>query len=238
VPRIARAVAVHVPHHVTQRGNNRQAVFFCEEDRQVYLSLMESYNRKYGVHMMGYCLMTNHVHWVLIPEAPDSLARALGSAHARYSQYLNLKNASCGHQWQNRFFSCALEPPHLWTALRYIERNPVRAQMVECAWDYVWSSASAHVTGQDPSGLLDLKLWRAAFTPAEWKQMLRQADDTTAVKHLKEATLRGRPWGSSAFVTHLEGELGRRLRALPLGRPQKELTPQDPLKCRQRKPKK
>lgn len=238
MPRIARAVAVNVPHHVTQRGNNRQAVFFCEEDRQMYLSLMESYNRKFGVHMIGYCLMTNHVHWVLIPEAADSLARALGSAHSRYSQYLNLRNGSCGHQWQNRFFSCPLEPPHLWTALRYIERNPVRAGMVECAWDYGWSSAWAHVTGRDPSGLLDLELWRAAFTPAEWEQMLRQPDEVTVAKELKEATLRGRPWGWNAFVRRLEGELDRRLRALPIGRPRKELVVAGFLKGQPRKLKK
>jgi hypothetical protein len=85
---------------------------------------------------------------------------------------------------------------------------------------------------------LDLELWRAAFTPAEWQQMLRQPDDTTVIKHLKEATLRGRPLGSTAFVMRLEGELGRRLRALPIGRPRKELTAQDPFNCEQRKPKK
>jgi putative transposase len=192
MPRIARTVAVDVAHHVTQRGNNRQTVFFDDEDRRFYLSLLENYISKYYIDMLGFSLMTNHVHLVLIPPEANALANALGKVHSRYSQHINLKQGRSGHLWQNRFFSCPLEPPHLWCALCYVERNPVRAQMVKQAWDYPWSSARAHVTGRDESGLLEMDLWRAAFTPAEWRKILETPEEPTILTGIRNATRHGR----------------------------------------------
>ncbi len=203
MPRTARMVAVDVPHHVTLRGNNREQVFFQPEDYQFYLSLLKSYLREFNVEMIGFSLMPNHVHEILIPHEKDSLARALGRIHSRYAQYINLSLGRKGHLWQERYFSCPLDLLHLWRALSYVERNPVRAGLVERAWDYPWSSATAHVSGRDSTGLLSMKLWKSAFTPSEWRRMLDQDDDPNLSRR-KRATLRGQPLGSKGFMRKIE----------------------------------
>jgi len=100
-----------------------------------------------AVSILGYSLMSNHVHVMALPVREDSLSILLRRVHGRYAQYYNARSGRSGHLWQNRFFACVLGPSHLWAALRYVERNPVRAGMVERAADYPWSSASAHLYG-------------------------------------------------------------------------------------------
>src|SRR6266478_6143086 len=97
----------------------------------------------------GWCLMSNHVHLIAVPERADSLAVLLRRVHGRYAQYYNTRWGRTGHLWQNRFFACLLERDHLWTALAYVDRNPLRAGMVRGAADYRWSSAAAHLSGVD-----------------------------------------------------------------------------------------
>jgi REP-associated tyrosine transposase len=221
MPRIARVVAAHVPHHVTLRGNDQQDVFHEVEDYQFYLSLLEIYLQKFNVEMLGFCLMTNHVHEILVPHEEDSLAKALCRIHSRYAQYVNLGLGRSGHLWEDRFFSCPLDAPHLWSALSYVERNPVRAGMAARAWDYPWSSALAHVTGWDSMGLLNMDLWESNFSPTHWRQLLEREDDPAFRRRLGQATLRGRPCGSDSFIEGIETELGRQLRPSlidPLGR--------------------
>jgi putative transposase len=121
MPRTKRVVAVGYPHHITQRGNYRQDVFYSEQDRAVYLSLVAAYAADFDLRLLGFTLMTNHVHWVAVPGRPDSLARAFGRAHNDYSRWFNIKNHRAGHLWQNRFFSCPLDPAHLAQAMRYVE---------------------------------------------------------------------------------------------------------------------
>ena len=226
MPRIARAVATNVPHHVVLRGNDQQDVFHQLEDYQFYLSLLEIYLPKFNVEMLGFCLMTNHIHEILIPHEEDSLAKALCRIHSRYAQYVNLGLGRTGHLWQDRFYSCPLDAPHLWTALSYVERNPVRAGMVAQAWDYPWSSATAHVTGQDSSGLLNMDLWESTYTPVHWRESLEEDDDPAFRRRLWKATLRGRPCGSDSFIQEIETQLGRQFRH----------SPTDPLKMKQLSP--
>ncbi len=133
MPRMARAVLPGVTHHVTQRGVNRQTVFLCRSDYEVYLGLVRASARRCEAWLVGYCLMPNHVHWVVSPPEADSLTHVFGEAHSRYAHYANSKLNRSGHFWQNRFFSCALDGAHLWAALRYVERNPVRAGLVAAA---------------------------------------------------------------------------------------------------------
>src|SRR5512143_2500880 len=114
--RNARAVVLDTPHHVTQRGNGRQDVFFTDRDREVYLAAFFDYASRYGLRVLGYCLMTNHVHFVVIPEREFSLAKVFARTHADYARYANLVRRSCGHFWQARFYSCALEAEHTWNA--------------------------------------------------------------------------------------------------------------------------
>ncbi len=151
---MARVVAAGVPHHITQRGNNRQDVFLLDDDRRFYLETLRERSQRHGVTLLGYCLMANHVHLVAIPERPDSLARALGQSHSRYAQGFNRRYGRTGHLWQNRFYSCPLGRTHLVRALLYVDLNPVRAGLVGRAQEYPWSSARAHTEGADPSGTL------------------------------------------------------------------------------------
>ena len=218
MPRIARIVLPGRPHHVTQRGNNRQDVFFVDDDRRAYLDILGEQSDRYGLAVLGYCLMANHVHLIATPSGDESLAKAVGRTDFLYTQYIHRLHGRSGHLWQNRFFSCALDEPHLWAALRYVERNPVWSRHVRLAWRYPWSSAAVHV-GEAPAGWLSLDDWSRAWTPAKWREALRAPDDEKLTAGLRRSTCRGRPLGSDGFLSKLEHRLGRRLRPLPVGRP-------------------
>jgi putative transposase len=221
MPRLARIVLPGVPHHVTQRGNNKQDVFFVDDDRRVYLDLLHEQSDRFGLKIAGYCLMANHVHLVATPSGEVSLAKVIGRTDFLYTQYVNRLHRRSGHLWQNRFYSCALDEVHLWRALCYIERNPVRAGLVRRAWDYPWSSAGAHTGGADVSGPLDLAEWARLWTPDKWRAELRSPEDAQGVSRIRLSTHRGRPLGSDSFLSKLEHRLGCRLRPLPVGRPKR-----------------
>jgi putative transposase len=221
--RTKRVVAVGCPHHITQRGNYRQDVFYSEQDRAVYLSLVAAYAADFDLRLLGFTLMTNHVHWVAVPGRPDSLARAFGRAHNDYSRWFNIKNHRAGHLWQNRFFSCPLDPAHLAQAMRYVELNPVRAEITASPVDYQWSSARAHCGLESPPPWLDTAQWSARYSPQQWQEVLafdfRLAGD---LDRLREATRTGRPFGTQQFIAELEAKLDRRLFPGKPGRPRKE----------------
>jgi putative transposase len=219
MPRVSRIVIPGVPHHITQRGNNRQDVFFVDDDREVYLSLLREQADRYGLAVVGYSLMANHVHVVGTPVGADSLGKAVGRTHLLYAQYINRLHERTGHLWQGRFFSCALDEAHCWAALSYVERNPVRAGLVRNAWRYRWSSARAHCEGDDPTGLLDLGGWRKVWDPRRWREELRRRGDEEVREGLRVRTRTGRPLGSDSFLSKIERAVGRRLRPLPVGRP-------------------
>src|SRR3989339_1535890 len=158
--RLARTVAAgwahHITQHITQRGNNRQDIFFVDDDRLVYLDYLKQRADKYGLEVSGYCLMTNHIHIVATPHDDDSLAKAIGRTHFRYTQYINRFHKRSGHLWQSRFYSCALDERHFFVAMKYVELNPVRAKLCRMPWCYEWSSAGAHIDNKSRSDLLDL----------------------------------------------------------------------------------
>ena len=224
MPRIARTVILDCPHHITQRGNNRQDVFFIDDDRHVYLTILKEQSDRFGLEVLGYCLMRNHVHLVATPKTPESLAKAVGRTHWLYTQYVNRLHGRSGHLWQNRFYSCALDERHFWKALAYVERNPVRAGLVRRAWRYIWSSASAHCGQPDKTGLLDLRRWHRMVSDMDWPEVLTRPMEMDQVGRLRSCTSRGRPLGSDRFISKLEIFLGRRLRPLPVGRPKKKKT--------------
>ncbi|MDK1022419.1 MAG: transposase, partial [Candidatus Hydrogenedentes bacterium] len=141
---MARIVVPGFPHHVTQRGNRRADIFESDAVRGAYLRFLKTYCAKRGVSVWAYCLMTNHVHLVVVPQEGASLGTALHDTHTVYAMYFNSRTGFSGHVWQGRFFSCPLDESHHWAAVRYIEQNPVRAGIVDRAEDYPWSSAAAH----------------------------------------------------------------------------------------------
>ena len=132
MPRIARICAIGYPHHITQRGNNKETVFFEDEDRRFYLKTLNKYSHKWDLEIWVYCLMDNHVHILAVPQKYESLARGIGGTNLVYTQYINRKYKRSGRLWQNRFYSTIIEKEsYLWAASRYIERNPVRAKLVK-----------------------------------------------------------------------------------------------------------
>jgi putative transposase len=223
--RIPRIVLENIPYHITQRGNGRQQIFFDPYDHQLYLDLLRAYAEDAQLRLWAYCLMPNHVHLIAAPARPNSMASALGRTHADYARHFNLKRRSCGHVWQARFFSCPLESAHLWRAAAYVERNPIRARLVEQASQYPWSSASLHLgLSANPLGL-DLSAWDTQYTPQRWENALRLGVEEEAFGlRLQEASRRGRPLGGDDFTRELEHRASRRLRPHPAGRPRKHGT--------------
>jgi REP-associated tyrosine transposase len=217
--RIARVVLPGTPHHVTQRGNNSQDVFFDDVDRETYLHYLREQSEAYGLLVVGYCLMRNHVHLVVVPRGAESLATGVGRTHYRYAQHVNRRHERSGHLWQNRYFSCVMDDGHAVAALLYVERNPVRAGLVERPWDYRWSSAGAHVGRGDPSGVIDVDLWWDHWTPQGWRSSLEAPPDELLLETIRRCTSCGRPFGAEGFVRDLEAALGRRLKARHVGRP-------------------
>jgi putative transposase len=157
MPRRDRYILPGVACHVTQRGVDRRETFSTSADRETYLSLMRQNLKDAGVGLLAWCLMSNHIHLIALPEREDSLSVLLRRVHGRYAQYYNAGHARSGHLWQNRYFACSLGPGHLWTALAYVEMNPVRAKLVERPGDYSWSSAAAHLGKLDVSGMVDME---------------------------------------------------------------------------------
>ncbi|MBI4874775.1 MAG: transposase [Acidobacteria bacterium] len=142
--RVARVVVPGCMHHVTQRGNHRQAVFFGDADRRVYLSTLWDSAARHGLEVIGHCLMSNHVHLLVVPQKEDSLAKTLARVSNAYARWQHVRQQQTGHLWQDRYYSCALDQAAAWEALRYVELNPVRAGLVRRAWEWEWSSARAH----------------------------------------------------------------------------------------------
>lgn len=223
MPRIARVVGVGYPHHITQRGNYSQDVFLDDKDREIYVKWINEYSDKYGVSLLGDCLMPNHVHFIGIPAKEDSLAKTFNATHMRYAQYFNEKIGTKGHLWQGRFYSCVLEENHLIAAAKYIERNPVRAKLVNKPWEWKWSSASVHI-GTNDVQIIKLKdLFRIIDMPQEvWKSFIDTDDNGKEVECIKKFTLTGWPLGNEEFIKKLEQKVGKRLQALPIGRPKKQ----------------
>lgn len=219
--RLLRVEALETPHHVTQRGNARREVFETDSDRLVYLSLLQHHAKLQKLGILGYCLMPNHVHLIAVPHREAALANALRSTHGRYAAYLNARHGSSGHVWQGRYYSCPMDENHLWTALRYAERNPVRAGMIGDPVSYPWSSARVHTCG-GWDGILELDDFTARWTPAEWREFLEAPDEGRERDAIRRSTHCGRPLGDAPFVNRLELALARTLTPAKGGRPRKK----------------
>jgi len=222
MPRLARNVFPDVPHHITQRGNRRDDVFFSDEDRQVYLAWLMEYSKKHGLEILAYCLMTNHVHLVAVPKTEKSLQEVFKPLHMRYAQKINREKGWKGHLWQGRFFSSALDESYLWAAIRYVERNPVRAKMLRKAERYPWSSAAAHCGIKTDKVLTKKATWWNKFNQiTDWSAWLAEGEEPDKLTLLRRNIEKGLPSGSEQFVKKLEALSGKELRFRPQGRPKK-----------------
>ena len=203
--RLARVVVPGVPHHVTQRGNRRQATFFSEADYQAYLELMAEWCGRCGVTVWAYCLMPNHVHLIVEPDSEEGLRRGIGEAHRRYSRRINFREGWRGHLWQGRFASFPMDERYLMLAARYVELNPVRARLCRLPWQWRWSSAAAHVGGRN-DGLVDVA---PLLTRVEdWRKYLAAGLNGDELALLRQHERTGRPLGGTAFLKRLERNSG------------------------------
>jgi putative transposase len=225
---MARLVVPGYPHHVTQRGNRKQATFFCDDDYLEYLALLRRHQARAQLEILAYCLMPNHVHLVTVPGRPDSIAKLLRVTHHRYALRINARNDWQGHLWQERFHSFVMDEPHLLAAVRYIELNPVRAGLCRRPDQWRWSSVHAHLH-ERPDPIVNVAPMCDRI--ADWASFLRAADSGPSNDALREHTSTGRPAGDAAFIAELEALSGRRLHRLKPGPPAKrELKPGPPAK--------
>lgn len=209
MPRSARLTVPGLPHHVTHRGNRRQRTFFSDGDYRLYVRYLQAACAATGTAVWAWCLMPNHVHLVLVPSAEGGLSGALHRTQGRYTRAINARAQSVGQLWHGRFASFVMDERYLLACARYVERNPVRAGLVEHAADWPWSSARAHLGGPadpltDPEPLLER--W------PDWRSVLEAGERGRVLEAIREREHSGRPLGSNAFLDRLATVTGRPLR--------------------------
>ena len=216
MPRVARFVVPGLPHHVTQRANRRQRVFFSEADYRLYRDLLHSSCAAAGTSIWAWCLMPNHVHLVLVPTVAEGLRTALAPVHWRYAGHVNARQDWRGHLWQSRFASFPMDEAHLHACVRYVELNPVRAGLVSGPEDWPWSSARAHL-GRGGDRLTALGPMRERID--DWPAYLGLGLADAERDAIRAAERSCRPLGGSAFLDQVAASLGREVRAPRRGRP-------------------
>ena len=165
------------------------------------------------MEIWAYCLMPNHVHLIAVPESEESLAGGIGEAHRRYTRMINFRENWRGYLWQGRFASFPMDERHLFAAARYVELNPVRAGLAAQAWDYRWSSAVAHLSGEDD---LLVKTRPLLEMVDDWREFLAEPLTEREMALLRRHQRTGRPLGDENFLGRVERALERVLRP---GRP-------------------
>lgn len=201
MPRAPRLVFPGIAHHVVQRGNRKQTLFFDDGDRRAYGDLLACACARHKTACLGWCLMTNHIHLILVPATEDGLRAPLASVHTAFSQRINRARDLSGHLFQGRFASYAMDQAHLMVAARYVENNPVAAGLVGQAEAWAWSSARAHVERR-ADGLTDIDALGAHV--ANWRAMLARGLEAGDERALIAAAIRsGRPLGSAAWLQAL-----------------------------------
>ena len=214
--RLPRIIVPDIPHHVTQRGNRRQQVFFGEDDYALYKDWLAQACRENGVDVWSYCLMPNHVHLILVPSDDSGLSRAVGETHRRYSGYINARLRVTGHLFQGRFGSVAMDESHLMAAFRYVALNPVKANLAPTAAEWQWSSTPAHLCGQN-DGLVNVAPLLARLDNVT-EFLAAEPDSALEAALTKGQTIR-LPLMDDQALAELESRLGRPIRPRKRGRP-------------------
>jgi len=229
MPRRPRIKLAEVPQHVVQRGINREPCFFADEDYHCYLHWLQKSAADWGCAIHAYVLMTNHVHLLVTPAKPDGIAKMMQSIGRRYVQYINRSYRRTGSLWEGRFKSSLVQAEeYLLTCMRYIELNPVRANMVNDPSQYRWSSYRHNGLGQVDDRITPHPLYLSldkdeAMRLAEYRGLFRSQLDDEALADIRLALAQGQPLGSERFAEKMCAALGvRRTRSKP-GRPASEL---------------
>ena len=173
MPRVARKVYIGYPHHIVQRGNNKQRVFKDYKDRLFYLCQLRKYSWECDCKVHAYCLMPNHIHLLLVPSQQESLAKIMQKLNLSYTQYINRKYNRSGRLWESRFFSSQIDKEsYLWSVCRYIEQNPLRAGITSKVIEYRWSSAKINC-GLLESGFVE-PIWKNYLDSNEYRLVLTE----------------------------------------------------------------
>jgi putative transposase len=217
--RIPRVVVPEFPHHIIQRGNRHQKVFFNKDDYSKYLELLASYSHQFKVDIVAYCLMPNHVHLIATPHKDGNLAQAIGETHRNYTRFINSRERWQGYLWQGRFLSYVLDERYLLAVTRYILLNPIKAGIVKKPWDYKWASTRYHMMIASSSLVKD-NLLRELIE--NWKDFLNTASDDNDIRLLQLHERTGRPLGDNSFIEKLESLLKITLKKKRAGRRKKE----------------
>ena len=226
MPRRARLTLAGVPHHVVQRGHNREATFFADEDYLAYRHSLKEGAQRYRCAIHAYALMTNHVHLLVTPASEDGLSRLMRYLGSRYVQYVNFVYKRRGTLWEGRFRSSLTQSEdYVLACYRYIELNPVRANMVEQPQDYRWTSYAHHALGQ-PDDLIDdhplyLALGETAETRREaYRALFRYQLDDADITEIRDSLNKGLAVGAERFKDQIETVLARSVRPGQAGRKQ------------------
>ena len=229
MPRMGRIVLPNYPHHVVQRGHNRQVVFAADEDYQRYLADLRELKDAFGVKVYAYCLMTNHVHLLLAPdESTTGLSQLMKALAARATRYRNRLEGRSGTLWESRYKSSVVQTDtYLLACSRYIELNPVRARMCAEPGDYPWSSYRGRISENAPADWLDTDPCFLALgaDPVERREryaaFVKQAVPEDETRMIRDALQRGQLTGSDRFVEEIERVAGLRIERRGQGRPRK-----------------
>ena len=225
--RLPRYFVEGQPQHIIQRGNNRELIFVHDDDYRFYLECLQDAIKKNNLSIHSYVLMTNHVHILASPETETSISKTLQSVGRRYVQYFNYTYKRTGTLWEGRYKATVIDSDqYLLTCMRYIELNPVRADMVKKPSDYPWSSYAANAEGKTNQLIKPHEIYRQMGIDDERRQstyrgLFQFAIDKTDLVALRESTNKGWVLGGDRFRAEIERLSGRRSVAKPRGRPKK-----------------
>ena len=228
MPRKPRFQIPAIPAHIVQRGNNRQPIFFEPADYAAYLNWLHVGLERYGCELHAYVLMTNHVHLLITPDSRDGISRAMQHVGRHYVPYINYTYGRTGTLWEGRYkASLVQEERYLLTCMRYIEMNPVRAEMVKSPAHYRWSSYRANGQGQADRMVKGhgnyLALGRtSSVRQAAYRDLFRNVLDPNDLKDIRAAWLTGTPLGNDRFRVEIERALKMKVGHARRGRPKKQ----------------
>ena len=228
MPRRPRIILPNTPLHLIQRGNNRQACFYTDDDYLIYLEWLEEFSKKSGCAIHAYVLMTNHVHLLITPKDTHSAGAMMKSLGQRYVQYINRTYKRSGTLWEGRYRSCLTrEDEYVLSCYRYIELNPVRANMVDHPAEYRWSSYRVNAQGETSTLITPHAIYYSlghdnADRQYRFRELFRYHLDSGMVDEIRAATNGNFALGSARFKEQVTAAIGRRATPGLNGRPKKQ----------------
>ena len=226
MPRRARLYLPELPYHIVQRGNNREACFIEPENYQFYLELWKEISKRYGVLVHSYCLMTNHIHFLVTPTTDTSISNTMKVVGSRYAQYINKKYGRTGTLWEGRHRSSLVQSEkYFLVCCRYIELNPVRSGMVGVPEEYEWSSYTSNAWGDDSWITRHAEYERLGETRDKqchsYRELFKGHIEVRDMHLIRQATHYCQPVGDDRFRQEIENKYNIKIGQAKRGRPKK-----------------